>query len=282
MGTKELLEQDRDRLIHALTGAASGTEAAAVLEEEVSRILYRCNEKDGTGRAGEETLYALQTLRAALPLVDSSGEVLAYRHEKKAEPAGKEAVLPGAAGGALSLAALLLPSLPGRGAMLTALPLSVLLLAGGLFLVFFAGRRSVPAAGGSHKGDPVTYEVRPDSERIYNCLLNALSVVDRNVEEARRLSEDTGDQTELDKADREEIELMADLLEQLCAETEADWAAEMDAQIRFYLHKKGIEAVNYTPEHAAWFDRMPGRGKATLRPALVRDGVPVKKGLAAG
>ena len=52
--------------------------------------------------------------------------------------------------------------------------------------------------------------------------------------------------------------------------------------VKFFLHARGIEAVDYTDEHRNWFDRMPGKKNETLRPALVMDDVLLKKGLASG
>ena len=49
-----------------------------------------------------------------------------------------------------------------------------------------------------------------------------------------------------------------------------------------YLRMLGVEAVSYTPEHDAMFDRLPTVGAArTVRPALVKDGKVLRRGVAA-
>ena len=40
--------------------------------------------------------------------------------------------------------------------------------------------------------------------------------------------------------------------------------------------------MDYSAEHAAWFDMMPSFKEGTLRPALTKDGTLLKKGLASG
>lgn len=49
-----------------------------------------------------------------------------------------------------------------------------------------------------------------------------------------------------------------------------------------YLRMLGVEAVSYAPEHDAMFDRLPTVGAArTVRPALLKDGRVLRRGVAA-
>ncbi|MBR2943285.1 MAG: hypothetical protein IKB82_07800 [Clostridia bacterium] len=49
-----------------------------------------------------------------------------------------------------------------------------------------------------------------------------------------------------------------------------------------YLHMLGVDVVFYTEESAALFDALPTMGQArTVRPALVKEGKPVRRGVAA-
>ena len=113
----------------------------------------------------------------------------------------------------------------------------------------------------------------------------------------------------------DEIELFSGLLEMADADS-----PQMAADIRYYLHKKDVEAVDWSPQYAAWFERLPAlpgtavtggfpgpKGSAggisektgsaggsagsfksadeevvTIRPALVQHGRLLKKGTAAG
>ena len=49
-----------------------------------------------------------------------------------------------------------------------------------------------------------------------------------------------------------------------------------------YLHMLGIEAVSFAEDSAAWFDMLPPMGEArTIRPALIKDGQVIRRGMAA-
>ena len=72
MGTRELLEQDKERLLQRLESAGQPQEAIRIMEDEVSRILYKYNQDCQDERVSEEALYSLQTVQAALPLADSA------------------------------------------------------------------------------------------------------------------------------------------------------------------------------------------------------------------
>ena len=49
--------------------------------------------------------------------------------------------------------------------------------------------------------------------------------------------------------------------------------------IRYYLHTTGIDVTDYSPEHASWFELLPGGQTLTIRPALTMDGTVLRKGI---
>lgn len=78
------------------------------------------------------------------------------------------------------------------------------------------------------------------------------------------------------------------MLELLSAMMEARASGRQDLALRSldqaeqYLRMLGVESVFYDPQHAALFDVLPARsGARTVRPALVRDGELVRRGVAA-
>ena len=79
------------------------------------------------------------------------------------------------------------------------------------------------------------------------------------------------------------LRLMQELLENAYAAGDVPEAKQMVSDIRFWLHRNGIEAVNYEDGTEKWFDRIPAGGGGTIRPALIRaEGTLLLKGLAAG
>ena len=77
-----------------------------------------------------------------------------------------------------------------------------------------------------------------------------------------------------------ERDLYAGLLEALYSRDGA-FALDELQEVRVFLRTRGVEPVDYTDEHRAWFDVLPAKTAGTLRPALVSDGKVLKKGLAA-
>ena len=107
-----------------------------------------------------------------------------------------------------------------------------------------------------------------------------------------------------DSFDENELDLMGQLLEDAYGRRAADeTAAELLSQLKFYLHKKQIDVVDFEDrmtygqreasgqsasgedlsidrDRRSWFDMIPAYAAGTIRPALVRDGKLLKKGLA--
>lgn len=83
-----------------------------------------------------------------------------------------------------------------------------------------------------------------------------------------------------------DLDFFGELLENAYARRRAEMddpaLQEQIESIRFYLHRKGIETEDYSgPADEKWFEFIPsGGGAATIRPAFVKDGRLVRKGLA--
>ena len=59
--------------------------------------------------------------------------------------------------------------------------------------------------------------------------------------------------------------------------------AEQVESIRYYLHERGIETVDYSRQDGKWFELLPGDDEAvTIRPAFLQDSVVVMRGIASG
>ena len=86
---------------------------------------------------------------------------------------------------------------------------------------------------------------------------------------------------ELETLPREELELFAGLME-AAASRDEEYALEKIGDVKYYLHKNNVDAVDYTPDHEDWFELLPSEEAGTIRPALVSEGRLLVKGLATG
>lgn len=354
----DYLDRDRDRILAGLKGAHSPAEAQQVLEKETDRLLLQYNEDCTSVRVRDAAAGMMQAVRSSVPFLDSAGEPRVWRREgyggygtgagsggndggygnhgkaggSGAKGGGFGRSLSGillVVGAVITLAGFAVPALSAGGtAAAGALLKSILLPVAGGGCLYLAGRT---AGSGARIGIGKTsgagagaerIEITIDPEKLWSSLRGAVMVVDRNLElaqeeesYARRKAADTAGAEGGIGLSADEIELFSGLLEMADADS-----PQMAADIRYYLHKKDVEAVDWTPQYAAWFERLPAlpgtavtggfpgpKGSAggisektgsaggsagsfksadeevvTIRPALVQHGRLLKKGTAAG
>lgn len=354
----DYLDRDRDRILAGLKGAHSPAEAQQVLEKETDRLLLQYNEDCTSVRVRDAAAGMMQAVRSSLPFLDSAGEPRVWRREgyggygtgagsggndggygnhgkaggSGAKGGGFGRSLSGillVVGAVITLAGFAVPALSAGGSAAAGTLLkSILLPVAGGGCLYLAGRtagsgarigigRTDGAGAGAER-----IEITIDPEKLWSSLRGAVMVVDRNLElaqeeesYARRKAADTAGAEGGIVLSADEIELFSGLLEMADADS-----PQMAADIRYYLHKKDVEAVDWTPQYAAWFERLPAlpgtavtggfpgpKGSAggisektgsaggsagsfksadeevvTIRPALVQHGRLLKKGTAAG
>lgn len=78
-----------------------------------------------------------------------------------------------------------------------------------------------------------------------------------------------------------ELDLFAALLEAQAA-GDGEYALEKAEDLKYLLHTKDVETVDFSAEHSDWFEKMPGDLPGTIRPAFVWRGKLLRKGLFAG
>ena len=290
MTINEFLEKDKERFLQRLSSASGAERVIQICEEELNRILLQFNEANTDKRTGEEAWYAMQTARAALPLLDTAGEAkiynLASRQEERKISRG--VTLPLAAGiGSTAGGALLLALGAGHIAALTLFPVSALLLIAGMGGIFLAGRKSAGTAMPQVPGE-VIVKAETDSEKVYHSLSMMLNVVDHNLEEVSRKASLSAPGSDIpglsdqgaSPLKKDELQLLSGLLESAYSRPEEAYARDMISEIRFYLHRRGVELVEYSSDTASLFDRMPAPSDRTIRPALKSGTLVLVRGLA--
>ena len=290
----DYLEKDKTQVMAQLDQAGSPEKAQKVLSQTLQKLLFQYNEDCGEPEEREAAAYMLQTAQMALPLVDSAGEPKVWER-----PAGMDGPGTGSAqkasgkatglliAGLISLGVSLAAAATRTMGILGALSLPVILIALALafVLVYLAGYyRGAPAKAGKRKTPFYQVEMPVDTQKAFRCLRAIVISVDQTLEQvgssAQWEKERKGYQIE-DKVDAAQIELFSALLE-AAASGDGQYALDQLEQVKYYLHTKQIEAVDYSSETASWFDVMPSTKTGTIRPALVSGGKLLKKGLASG
>ena len=294
MDMMQFLEADKEQIRSGLVKAGSPEQAQTVLEKEFDKLLLQYNEECAEERVRNEARHMTQAAKMMIPLISAQGETRVW--SKSTGSGGADLKLTKTAiaciaGGILFVIAAIASLTAAAGSSLTisallgAIPAAIL--GGGL--LFWGGRLSFDRnTGGSKPGDETQQvEIRVDPDRVWSCLRATVLSIDKGLHEAReavnyereRLTESEGGGLA-----PEEAELFAGLLESaysLREEVTDDSAVqETVSQIRYYLHRKQVETVDFGGGKREWFELLPGRQDMTIRPALVRDGVLVRKGLA--
>ena len=309
MTLQTIYEQNREHLLSAI----SGTDAAAAtraLNSELDRILYTFNDQEENAKVREAAGSMIQVAKAACSLVDSDGETKVYGRTDYSKPdPGKRKVskgfllllilgLIGAA--ATVIGAQLIASSAAAGSadwqsaglppryVLALVPLLTAL------LFFFAGtlfrRRKETSKETLHA------ETTMDTSKVYNHLLSVILVIDKQLENVRNSVRQEERERFKDRGaglDPAELELLSQLLEDAYGRKGRDEQADEEiSQIKFYLHKKNIDVVDWSADagradaeggitqSSGWFDMIPAYTGGTIRPAIAADGKLLKKGMA--
>ena len=280
----EYIDDQRSSLIGRLQGQTDPEKIRAELDTGLVRMLTTFNESCEDERLREYAAAQIMLLRNSLSLIDSSGEIRVLARMDADSAAGHSAgkkktgqrLLTFGGIAALALAGALLFA-DGSGPVLQRVLSAVLLPAAGGGCLFLAGGRGRTTADGA-----LETQLFYDPEKILRHLRSAVMTIDKNLADlaaSDRARERGASRSGPMLPDEKQLALYASLLEAGCSR-DADSALEAVDTLRYYLHAQGIEVVNADEGREEWFEYMPAGEDVTWRPALVRDGVLLKKGLA--
>ena len=282
----ELYEADRETVTENLSHDRSPEAAVSTMQKALDRVLYRYSEQCSDNALRAQAQSVLQSMKNTLPLLLAVND--SRRWELKDGAAAKRTppivgIILAALGAVLVLIGALFADYAGDQTIsLSTLLLPLIgagcLLAGSILIV---KKSNLPSA---RRGESrVEYLIEP--ARVYQTVRGALLAADKALSDTREQAEAERERS----AERgvsplagDETELFASLLEATYARRGAadSDAEELLSNIRYYLHRRGVELEDYTKEHESWFELLPARKSGTLRPAMVAGGKLVKKGMA--
>lgn len=284
-----LLESDREMIQANLARDRSPAAAQAVLEKAVDRVMYRYMEACPDACLRDQAQYILQSVRNTLPFIDAVGEAREWKKTVDASGNGDKKIRPASlallAFGAILVLAAVIAMLLAGGFNALAFAKAILPAALGVAIVFWAGLTAGKHKKGKNTKSPenlVRTEFLIDTEKAFHCLRATMAMADHQLEMIRQENAVRSHEAAAGAANglsRKEIDFFAELLETAYAAGE-NASEEMVSGIRFYLHGEGIEAVDLEPGRENWFESLPAQRTGTLRPALLKDGKLLKKGLA--
>lgn len=288
----DLLAQDKESVMSRLQSDRSQERALKTLETEADRLMIRAG-GSGAARGQEDVVQGmLQVVKSALPLVESVSEAETWEKEQSKDVSKHVTVTPVSAvcviaGIACVIAGLVGQSIAGKvlrpGAVIWTVAGCALLVIGG----FLSGRGKKDRTAGL-KERQVKQSFLVDPARIWHILQGIALSADHSLENVREnseLQEMKSGPSVKDMMPKDELQFFSDLLENAYARSRRDPSdtalREQIESIRYYLHTRGIETEDYSVQSAGWFEILPASGQSvTIRPAMLRDGVVIRKGLA--
>lgn len=285
----QLLEQDREQVCASLQADRKSSRARQVLEKETDRLMYRAARMTDDGSRSRAVQGMLQVVKNTLPLLESVTDTEVWEKNAPQVSGRKSRVsIPGivsfAAGLFAVAAGLFSQASAGKvlslGAVLWAVGGCALLVLGG----YLTGRGS---AGKKQREPEKTYSFLVDPAQVWHVLQGIVLTADHSLEEAEQYAriEASSEGSASAVLDKDELAFFSELLENAYARRRKapDDAAlrEQVESIRYYLHSRGVETEDYSEQSAGWFEVLPsGGGNVTIRPAMLHDGVLIRKGLA--
>ena len=286
---QELLEKDKERFLQSFAALKEVRGAEGIIQEELGRLLSLYNDQEENDRIKAEAVHMIEAVRAASGFLNCDGEAKIWSRSEYGthEVKGKRSVwfllfliagIGCTAGGFIN--AFIKQNQILSGTFLE----SMLLLAGGAVLLFFSGLFARKKTKKQDLND-LYAERTVDGNEAYRVLLAAVIVMDKNLEAVR--SEKVAAEKKKILAgesviDPKELELLASMLENAYGDRENNVSRQVISDIKYYLHNRKIDVVDYTPDKKAWFRFMPGGKAETICPAIAVDNVLIRKGLVSG
>ena len=284
-----LLEQDKERFLSLLSKNTSTVAIIKDVEAEFDRLLYSFNNESENDAVKDAARQMIQTAKSTASFIDTSGETKLWKktaYGAKPEK-GKRSfffwlllLLSVCALCGYSVYQYYLVHMQFK-TIYDFLPFLLLL---PVAIFFFLSGVTSKRKAVEEKAD-LEAEVSTDIQKVYRSVLSAVLVIDRNLEDIRteeRIQLRKQMKEHKDSLDKEEIDLLAHILESAYSTKQDESSVEMISQIKYYLHNKKIEVIDYSDENSAWFDFIPAYDEGTIRPAFVIEGMLIKKGLASG
>lgn len=276
----DLLEEDKDRFINDLNASHDQKHAEDVLVDELDKILYRYNEACDSELGREAASCMIHSAGALSSLTGCVTDAKIWETKAKDGSSGSSATFIVFLVIAVICA---FASLLSSGTEIKITSWSVLFAAAALVLMYLSGRMRGKSRVGAKK--EFRTELIVDAEKVYNSLHTTVMTMDQDLElliskEAAEKKKKTAEQGR-QLLTVEETDMIAGLLEAAYS-GDGEFALDKLGQVPYFLHKNGIDVIDYSDENREFFDVMPSHEKGTIRPAILSEGRLLKKGVAGG
>ena len=273
----EIYKQRKDSLVSRIRESKSLYETGSVIGEVLETMQYQYLSQGDNDQYSEKLADLISMARVSVPLIESVNK---YKLWEKAdgEKPKKKSPVPGLIFLLAGLAMIFVPvgyymflyNILFRDvktyATVMAAGVLMLLIAG--FLLFFRRKQKLKA----------TVEISADADDIAKRLEEVIKAIDVILEKEKQAA--ALQKQMVESAINEDEAVMFSYLMEAKLSGDAEFALEQLDEVERYLAKQDVLLVKYIKGNEKYFDFLEGEETRTIRPALVRGGQVMVKGLA--
>lgn len=273
----EIYKSRRENLAARIRESKSLYETGSVISEVFETMQYQYLSQEGYAPLTEKLTDLVNMAKTAFPLLESVNKYKLWENAEK-EKAKKKSPVPGLVTLLIGVA-LIFGSL-GYYMFLYNVKLEkmqnfMLAMAVGCLFILIAGfmlffRRKVKSKA--------TVEISADADDIVKRLEELVKAIDAMLEKEKQ-AQKTQQQLMDSAINADEANLFSYLMEAKLS-GQPDYAMEQLDEVERYLAKQDVILVNYIKGNEKYFDFLEGEETKTIRPALIRGGEVLTKGLA--
>ena len=273
----EIYKSRKDNLAQRIRESKSLYETGSVISEVFETMQYQYLSQEGNASQTEKLTDLVNMAKTAFPLLESVSKYKLWEDAEKT-PKKKKSLMPGFITLLIGLALVFGPlgyymflynvKLEKMQNFMLAMAVGCLFILIAGFMLFF--RRKVKSKA--------TVEISVDADDIVKRLEDMVKHIDTLLAKEKQSQKIT--QQLMDSAiNADEAQLFSYLMEAKLS-ADADFALEQLDEVERYLAKQDVMLVKYIKGNEKYFDFLEGEETKTIRPALVRGGQMLTKGLA--
>ena len=273
----EIYKSRKDTLTSRIRESKSLYETGSVISETFETIQYQYLSQEGNAGLTDTLADLVAMAKTTFPLLESVNKYKLWENAEGKQPK-KKSLLPGFI--ALLIGVALIFGTIWYYTFLYNIQLKEIqkfapVIGGGCLIILISGfmlffRRKVKSKA--------TVEISVDPEDLVKRLEDVVKAMDTMLEKAKQ-SRKTQQQLMDSAINADEAQLFSYLMEAKLA-GEGDFALEQLDEVERYLAKQDVLLVNYIKGNEKYFEFLEGEETKTIRPALVRGGQVLAKGLA--
>ncbi len=273
----EIYRQRKPALIQRIKESKSLYETGSVISETFETIKYRYLAENANRDFSQKVSDLIDFAKTTIPLIESVNKYKLWENAEDAKPKKKN-LLPGFIMLLIGMALVFVPigyhmyiqlfTVTEFRGYLTSMLIGCLVILVSGFMLFF--RRRIK--------NKTTIEIYADAEDIVSRIETVLKQIDILLEKEKRyiIRREKQLRTAINE---DELTLFSYLMEAKFS-GQRDFAMEQLDEVEHYLAKQDVIQLKYSKGNEKYFDFLEGEETKTIRPAFIRDGEILKKGLA--